>query len=45
MSTTWKDEARKALENLGGEASLKEIYKEVERSTTKKNNKNISGIY
>jgi len=36
MDSTWKDEARKALENLGGEASLKEIYKEVEKTSTKK---------
>lgn len=41
MGTTWKDEARKALENLGGEASLKEIYQEVEKSATK----NITRTY
>lgn len=36
MSSTWKDEAKRALENLGGEASLKEIYEEVEKTTTRK---------
>jgi len=36
MGNTWRDEAKKALINLGGEASLKEIYKEVEKTSTKK---------
>ena len=35
---TWKDGVEKALINLGGEAALKDIYKEVERIT----NKNIT---
>jgi len=33
---TWKDEVKRVLENLGGEASLKEIYEEFIKTTNKK---------
>lgn len=39
--STWRDEVKKALINLGGEAALKDIYKEVERIT----NKDITATY
>ncbi len=39
--STWKDEVKKALENLGGEANLKDIYNEVRKTTSK----NITRTY
>lgn len=38
---TWKDEVKRALENLGGEAALKDIYDEVNKIT----DKNITKTY